>query len=177
MKKALLPMLALCTLSLWSCKGKGKNSSDNDNAKSNTATSDAPAASPGEPKSYTLTFTPDTVILGKAKEVFVKIRNGKGIELQDPDGKDEGIQITFDLDVTNKNKVGGNSLFFRTDNFRLLLDNGNSITESKGGAETVEAESTKQYKEITYKVPAGSKPKTLNLFHDETRVSVSVDIK
>lgn len=174
MKKIILSFLAAAALVVCSCKDGHK-----DGAVGNgDAQASAPAAgSASEPKSFTISFTPDTVILGKEKEVFIKIVNAKGIELQDPDGKDQGILFSFGLEVTNKNRVGGHSIFFRTDNFRLQLDNGNSITEDKGDAESIPAESTKQYKEITYKIPAGSKPKVLNLFHDETRVSVGVDLQ
>lgn len=141
-----------------------------------------PAAAPtsaaaNEPKTYTVAFTPDIVLLGKNKEAFVKIKDARAVALQDPDGKDEGIELTFGLDVTNKNKVGGNNFFFRTDNFRLTLDNGNNITQYTGEAEGVDAESTKELKKIVYKLPAGTKPKTLNLFHDETRASVGLELK
>lgn len=176
MKKIIIPLLSLAMISFFACKDKAK-----DKAADGSNTTSAPSSdgngSPSEPKSYAITFSPDTVLLGKNKEVFVKLKNGKGVELLDPDGKEEGIQITFDLDVTSRNKVGGNGVFFRTDNFRLTLDNGNNITENKGGAETVDPESTKEYKEITYKLPAGTKPTALNLFHDETRVSVQIDMK
>jgi hypothetical protein len=30
---------------------------------------------------------------------------------------------------------------------------------------------------ITYRIPAGAKPKTLNLFYDETRASVGVSLQ
>ena len=177
MKKMILPIIALSMVQLISCTDNPKDKTTHDSNTAANADSNGSGSTVSEPKSFTLTFTPDTVILGKNKELLVKILNGKGVELLDPDGKDQGIQVTFDLDVTSRNKVGGNGIFFRTDNFRLTLDNGNNITESKGGAETVDPESTKEYKEITYKLPAGTKPTTLNLYHDETRVSVTVDLK
>jgi hypothetical protein len=179
MKKRLIPISALALFALvYSCKSKPKETTTD----SGTAQTTQPAATPttapaNEPKTYTVTFSPDTVLLGKDKEAFVKIKNAKAVALVDPDGKDEGIELSFDLDVTNKHNVGGNNIFFRTDNFRLTLDNGNNITEYKGDAEGVDAESTKELKAVTYKLPAGTKPKTLNMFHEQTRASVGLELK
>ena len=181
MKKLVLGISVISALALYSCKGKEK---DKEAGTENTATTEQssasnenqPAAATNEPKTFKVTFSPDTVYLGKNKEAFVKIKNTKAVELQTPDGKSEGIELTFDLEVTNKNKVGGDGIFFRTDNFRLTLDNGNNITQYNGNSASVDAESTKDITGITYKIPANAKPKTLNLFHDETRVGVGVSL-
>jgi hypothetical protein len=79
--------------------------------------------------------------------------------------------------VTNKNKIGGHNFFFNSGNFRLTLDNNQNITEYTGNSSGVDAESTKELTGIKYKIPAGAKPKTLNLFHDETRASVGIELK
>jgi len=180
MKNIFIPMVAIAALSVvYSCKGKNKEAaSDVSTTQEPAKKEEAPSSTPAnEPKSYTVTFSPDTVLLGKNKEALVKIKNAKAIALQDPDGKDEGIELTFDLDVTNKAKVGGDNFFFRTDNFRLTLDNNQNTTEASGNSGTVKAESTSEITGIKYKIPAGARPKTLNLFHDETRASVSVELK
>jgi hypothetical protein len=179
MKKLFIAFVALSTFSvLYSCKGKNKETSDSNPAQESAKKDGAAPTTPAnEPKSYTVTFSPDTVLLGKNKEASVKIKNAKAIALSDPDGKDEGIELTFDLDVTNKTKIGGNSIFFRTDNFRLTLDNGQNITQADGNSSGVDAESTKEIGGIKYKIPAGARPKTLNLFHDETRASVGIELK
>ncbi len=179
MKRQVIPAAALALMVLmYSCKGKAKETAADGGTTQTTQPATTPAAAPAnEPKTYAVSFSPDSALLGKNKEILVKIKNAKAVALVDPDGKDQGIEFTFDLEVTNKNAVGGNQVFFRTDNFRLTLDNGNNITETKGGAENVDAESTKDIKEITYKIPAGEKPKTLNLYHEQTRVSVTVDLK
>lgn len=179
MKKLFIPIVTIATFSvMYSCKGKNKDTSDTSTTQEAAKKEETPANTPtNEPKSYTVTLSPDTVLLGKNKEALVKIKNAKAIALQDPDGKDEGIELTFDLDVTNKAKVGGSSFFFRTDNFRLTLDNGQNITQADGNSSGVDAESTKEVAGIKYKIPAGSKPKTLNLFHDETRASVGLELK
>jgi len=179
MKKRLIPISALALLAfVYSCKSKPKETTTDSSTTQSTQPAATPATTPtNEPKTYAVSFSPDSVLMGKNKEVLVKIKTSKAVALVNPDGKDEGIEFTFDLEVTNKNSVGGAGVFFRTDNFRLALDNGNNITEYKGGSENIDAESTKEIKEITYKIPPGAKPKTLNLFHEQTRVSVSVELK
>ena len=180
MKRLIIPVLAIAAFSMmYSCKGKNKEAASDtgttqEPAKKAEAASTTPA---NEPRTYTVTFAPDSALLGKNKEAAIKIKNSKAIALQNPDGKDEGIELTFDLDVTNKNKIGGDNFFFRTDNFRLTLDNGQNITQDQGNSGSVSPESTKEFTGIKYKIPAGSKPKTLNLFHDETRASVEVELK
>jgi len=180
MKKTFFSIATVSVLALFSCKDKAKEAAG-DTTTTPAAEQTTPAAeskpAANEPKTYKVVFAPDTVYLGKKKEAFVKIKNAKAVALQDPDGKSEGIELTFDLDVTNKQPVGGESLFFRTDNFRLQLDNGNSITQYNGTSSGVDAESTKELKEIVYKIPADAKPKTLNLFHDGTRVSVEITLE
>ena len=179
MKKRLIPIAVLAFFALvYGCKSKPKETGTDTTTTQTPQTTPATSTTPAnEPKTYTVTFTPDTVLLGKDKEAFVKIKNAKAVALVDPDGKDEGIEFSFELDVTNKHNVGGAGVFFRTDNFRLALDNNTNITEYKGGSENVDAESTKEIKPIVYKVPAGAKPKTLNLYHEQTRASVGIELK
>jgi len=178
MKRPFIPVVAIAAFSMmYSCKGKNKEAASDTGATQEPAKKEAASTTPAnEPKTYTVTFSPDTVLLGKDKEAAVKIKNAKAVALQNPDGKDEGIEMSFDLDVTNKNKIGGHNFFFRTDNFRMVLDNGQNITQADGTAEGVDPESTKELKGIKYKIPPGAKPKTLNLFHDETRASVGVEL-
>jgi hypothetical protein len=181
MKKLVLGISVLSTLVLFSCKGKEKEANaENTTAsaeKSTPSNESQPAAATNEPKTFKVTFSPDTVYLGKSKEAFIKIKNAKAVELQTPDGKSEGIELTFDLDATNKNKVGGNSLYIGTSDFRLQLDNNNNITQYSGSSANVDAESTKELTGITYKIPSGAKPKALSLFYDQTRASIGVGIE
>ena len=179
MKRLVIPILTIATFTvMYSCKGKNKDAASDTTTTQEPAKKDEASSTPAnEPKTYTVTFSPDTILLGKDKEAAVKVKNTKAVALSNPDGKDEGIELTFDLDVTNKNKIGGHNIFFRTDNFRLTLDNGQNITQADGAAEGIDPESTKELKGIKYKIPAGAKPKTLNLFHDETRASVGVELK
>lgn len=180
MKRRLIPIAVLASITfIYSCKSKPKETATETTSTTATTPAATPSSTSNEPKTYAVTFSPDTVLLGKNKEAFVKIKNAKAIALANPDGKDEGIELTFDLDVTNRNKVGssGSNIFFRTDNFRLTLDNNNNITQDNGAAEGIDAESTKELKGIVYKIPAGAKPKMLNLFHEQTRVSIPVELK
>lgn len=177
MKKTFLAMATVSTMAFFSCKDKAKEGS----AESTTATEqNTPSAdtkqAANEPMTYKVTFSPDTLYLGKGKELFVKIKNAKAVALQDPDGKSEGIEFTYDLELTNKNAVGGSSVFFTPNDSRLTLDNGNNITQFTGVGNGVDAESTKDITGITYNIPAGAKPKALNLFHDGTRVTVAVTL-
>ena len=181
MKKLVLGISVISALILHSCKGKEKEANtENTTASTEQSTpsnESQPAAATNEPKTFKVTFSPDTAFLGKSKQVFVKIKNVKAVELQTPDGKSEGIELTFDLEATNKNKVGGDGVYVRSDQFRLQLDNGNNITQDSGGSASVDAESTKDVTGITYKIPSGAKPKGLSLFFEETRVSVGVSLE
>lgn len=178
MKKTFLAIATVSTMALFSCKDKAKEgSTETTTATEQTTPSADTKQATNEPKTYKVTFSPDTLYLGKGKELFVKIKNAKAVALQDPDGKSEGIEFTYDLELTNKNAVGGNSVFFTPGDSRMTLDNGNNITQYTGVGNGVDAESTKDITGITYNIPAGAKPKSLNLFHDGTRVSVAVTVE
>jgi hypothetical protein len=180
MKRIILVFSVGVLATLAACKGKNKT----ENADQQTTTSEQPAESApaattpaNEPKTYEVVFSPDSAYLGKKKEVLVRVRNAKAVELSDADGKITGTEITYEVEVTNKNQVGGNSVFFNPGDFRLQLDNGNSITNDKYNSVNVDAESTKSSTDNTFKLPAGTRPKSLNLFYDETRVTVAVEMK
>jgi hypothetical protein len=182
MKKTLLLSVIAASMMLFGCKSKDKEKGSVDStvnvSSSTTVTPAESSTSPAnEPKSYTVAFAPDSALLGKSKEVSVKLISGTATELADPDGKAQGIELNFKISVTNKNKIGGNSIGIAPSEFRLVLDNNTSISQFNGSYVSVEPESTKESETITYRLPAGSKPKTLNLFNDETRASVSVSLK
>lgn len=178
MKKTLLTIATVSTLALFACKDKAKEgNAETTSATEQTKASEETKSATNEPKTYKVTFTPDTLYLGKSKELFVKIKNAKAVALQDQDGKSEGIEFSYDLELTNKNQVGGNSVFFTPSESRLTLDNGNNITQYTGSGNGVDAESTKDITGIIYKVPAGAKPKGLNLFFEGTRVTVAVSVE
>lgn len=187
MKKAILLSVVTASMLLFSCKSKDKGNGSADStvtvdSSSSTSSTTVPAetsASPAnEPKSYTVTFGPDTASLGKNKEASIKLLAGKATELADPDGKSEGTELSFKMSLTNKNKIGGNSINVSPSDFRLVLDNNTSISRYNGSSVSADPEATKQSDDvITYRLPAGTKPKSLNLFYDETRASVSVSLQ
>ncbi|NII24277.1 hypothetical protein HB364_04260 [Pseudoflavitalea sp. X16] len=180
MKKTLITFAAVATMALFACKDKAKEESSGDTTTPSAEQKPAEAESKpaaNEPKTYKVTFAPDTVYLGKKKEAFIKVKNAQAVALQDPDGKSEGIEFTFDLEVTNKTAMGGNSVYFIASESRLTLDNNNNITQHSGSSVSVDPESTKDLTGIVYKIPAGAKPKALNLFYDGTRVSVGVALE
>ena len=168
---------------LFSCKSKSDKSgdataSDSTAATTTTETTEKTTEPVGNaPKTYVVTFTPDSAVLGKSQEAAIKVLSGTATELSDPDGKAEGIEMTFKLSLTNKNKIGGNTVGISPSDFRLLLDNNSSISQQNGSYVSAEAESTKESENITYRLPAGAKPKALKLFYDETRASVDVTLK
>lgn len=133
-----------------------------------------------EPKSYVINVapgTPETILLGKNKEASVKIMNLKAIDLSDPDGKSLGIQLSYDIELTNKNAIGGRSVQIDPSQFRLELDNGKKITHDDYNSVSTAAESSATSTGNIFKIPAGAKPTALNLFLDETRVSVKLEMK
>ncbi len=134
-----------------------------------------------EPKSYSVNVapgTPETILLGKNKEASLKILNLKAIDLSDPDGKSLGIQLSYQLELTNKNPIGGSTIQIDPAQFRLELDNGTKISHDDYISVSADAESTKTTTEdCIFKLPAGTKPAALNLFFDETRVSIKLEMK
>ncbi|MDT3401561.1 hypothetical protein [Mucilaginibacter terrae] len=182
MKKTLLLSVFAASV-LFGCKSKDKNA---DSADSTTKTTEITKSSSTEPastspaneaKTYTITVSPDTALLGKSKEAFIKVIPISATELSTPEGKSEGIEVSFKISVTNKNAIGGNSVGVSPSEFRLQLDNNTSISQYTGSYVSADAESTKESEVIIYRIPAGTKPKTLNLFYDQTRASVPFLLK
>lgn len=173
MKKSAITILMLLAITvIYSCKDKKK---DQENQQQPTESS-AGTSSSAEPKTYTVTAIPDSVSLGKSKEAFIKIKDLKAVELSNPDGVSEGIELTYKLELTNKNAIGGYSVGINTGNFRLELDNGNKIAPSSVYV-NAEPEATKLSDNDTFKIPAGAKPVALFLFYEQTRASVKLEMK
>lgn len=180
MKRSILTAAVLISIAFVACKGKkGAENTDQSNSGQSENNSTPPASNTpaNEPKSYAVTFSPDTAYLGKNKEVFIRLKNAKAIELMDADGKATGTELTYEIELTNKRKMGEDALFLNPSEFRLQLDNGNNITHETYNSLSAEAESTKSSVDNKFRLPAGTKPKTLNLFFDETRVAVGVEMK
>lgn len=181
MKKTLILSLFAATV-LLGCKSKNKDQGSSDSVTTTTETSSSPTeqatTSPAnEPKTYTITINPDTALLGKSKEALVKVIPVSATELSNPDGKSEGIEVSFKISLTNKNAIGGNSVGVTPNDFRMVLNNNTSISQYTGSYVSADAESTKESEVIIYRIPAGAKPKTLNLFYDQTRASVPFELK
>ena len=180
MKRVITLGLIATVLVFSACKG-GKKEESGDNA---SATQSSSSSTPAEehkqaanqPKEYNVTFTPDSAVLGKKKEALVKITGATAIALTDPDGKDKGIELTVKLTVTNKSHIGeGRSFSISYAESRLQLDNGTNITHDSGTDYLrAEPEATSKEESWVYKIPTGAKPSALNLFMDDTRVSVGV---
>ncbi|RYE34166.1 MAG: hypothetical protein EOP42_07625 [Sphingobacteriaceae bacterium] len=186
MKLKLIPIALLASLTMiYSCKGK-KTTDDSTqtttvaDSQTKTATTEQQAPEPAktnETKTYTVTATPDSAVLGKNKEAVIKIKNLKAVQLNNPNGENTGIEISYDLEVTNNNKIGGGSVYVNPNQFRLLLDNATKLTHDTYNTVSVDAESTKSSSDNKFKLPAGTKPKALNLFYDETSASIKLELK
>ncbi|WPQ60197.1 hypothetical protein SIO70_17790 [Chitinophaga sancti] len=178
MNKTILASVFSIAIFFAACKSKTTSeNADSSAATTSPSPSEEKATPANEPKSYTVTFSPDTAFLGKKKEAFIRLKNGSAVELYDNEGKVTGTELTYEIELTNKNKVGENSVFINPNDFRLTLDNGTNITHDNYNSVSADAESTKSSVENKFRLPAGTKPKTLNLFLDETRVSVGVEMK
>jgi hypothetical protein len=173
MKKNVIAILLLSgIMTTYSCKNEKKEQED----QTTTSQSAESATSVAEPKTYVVTVQPESVLLGKNKEASVKFKELKAIELSNPDGTSEGIELTYKIELTNKNAIGGNTIGFATTNFRLELDNGNKIAPSSTYVDAA-AEETKISDIDKFIIPAGAKPTGLILFYDQTRASVKLEIK
>jgi predicted aspartyl protease len=180
MKRVITLSLIATVLVFSACKGGKKEEGAENAASTESSSSGAPAEekkqTANQPKEYKVTFTPDSAILGKKKEALVHITGATAMALTDPDGKDNGIELTVKLTVTNKSHIGdGSSVSISYTNSRLQLDNGTNITHDNGTDYLrAQPEATSNEESWTYKIPAGAKPTALNLFMDDTRVSVGV---
>ena len=174
MKRVILLGTIASVLVLAACKGGDKKEATSENATAATPAESKQASN--QPKEYKVVFTPDSAILGKTKEVFLKITGATAVAMSDPDGKDNGIELVVKIQGTNKQTIkdGSNWSVSYADS-RLTLDNGTNVV-CKTGTDYVRAqpEATGKEESWTYEIPAGAKPTALNLFYDDTRVSVSV---
>lgn len=177
-KKIVQPLAALVLLSvLFACKGNEKKDDEATNEQT-TSVETTVSTLANAPLTFNVTYAPDSAILGKSKEAFVKFTGGEAVVLQDPDGKSAGSEVTFNFRITNKSTLDNQKFFaLSSSDARLELDNGSSITiDSQTGDTNPEAEATSEAS-WTFQVPVGAKPVKLNLFLDGTRVSVGVNLE
>jgi len=180
MKRVITLALIATVLVFSACKGgkKEETAEATGSTEQTSGSEEKKPATANQPKEYKVTITPDSAILGKKKEALVKVTGATAIALTDPDGKDNGIELTFKLTVTNKSHIGdGSGVTVYYSYSRLQLDNGTSITHDSGsGNLSAQPEATSNEESWVYKIPAGAKPTQLNLFMDDTRVSVGVSL-
>jgi hypothetical protein len=167
-------------LFLTACKSKHQADSGSEvPVAHDNSSGEQPKEGANQTKQYTVQVTPDTAVLGKSREALVKITGATAVALQDPDGKDNGLEVVIHLQLTNKTHIGvGSPISVGYPDSRLQLDNGNNITCNTGtDFLRAEPEATSKEESWTYEVPAGVKPKALNLFMDGTRVTVEMSLK
>lgn len=178
MKNSLIALVIVSALiTLPSCKGNKKQDEQTTQTTQETGDTKQTQTSAAEPKTFAVTATPDSVSLGKNKEVLMKVKNLKAVELSTPDGKTTGIELSYDLEATNRQKLGASSIGIYPNDFRLELDNGTKISPELANSFNVNAESTASSTGNTFKLPAGTKATALNLFYDETRASLKLEMK
>lgn len=153
------------------------NSSTESNSSTSLQNTSEKMNDPNTPKTYTITASPEVSLLGKKSEAQIKVVNIKALELSDPDGKITGTELTYQIDVTNKNAIQGGSVFMNPGDFRLELDNGNKISHDDYDAFSIAEEETKTSETQTFKIPAGTKPVALHLFFKETRAVVKLNMQ
>ncbi len=119
------------------------------------------------------TTDPAMAVLGKKQEAEIKVIDLKLIKLTDPDGADKGSELTYKVEVTNKEQIGGDRLYIETQDFRLELDNGKKIAPKSRGL-SIEPEETATSDEDTFEIPQGAKPVAMHLFFNDTRAIVKL---
>ena len=104
MKKLLIASFLVSFGVFNSCKkNEGETTAPQTEATTPTSTDvDVPVTA--EPKSFTVTATPETATLGKEKQLTMKIKNLKAIELSNAEGAVTGIELSYEYDATNNNK-------------------------------------------------------------------------
>ena len=178
MKRISYSVLAIAMLFAVACNSEAKKDKDAATTEVEAQPKTNEVMPANQPKSYKVVFSPDSAILGKTSEALVKVMGGTAVVLQDPDGKENGIELSIKLQATNRQSIGdGSSFSISYSDARLQLDNSTSITTENGTDYLrAEPESSSKIETWTFKIPAGAKPTTLNLFMNETRVSIGVKL-
>jgi hypothetical protein len=180
-------IISFSVLALSSCGNSKKGAGSGDSSAVTTTTeapvTTAPASTEAPkkenaPETVAYTAAPDTAILGKSREAFVKVVDANAVSLQDADGKSTGSELTIKLSVTNKSKLDNKKFFsLPSSDARLELSNGNAITSTRtDGSSSPEPESTTEATWV-FSLPANTKATKLNFFLDGTRVSVGLKEK
>jgi len=177
-RKVITIAIVTALVTIYSCKqNKKQDEQANQTTASPSATETKPASTTTtEPKTFNVAAIPDSVSLGKNKEAFIKIKDLKAIELSNPEGQATGIELTYKIELTNKNAIGGDAVGIATSDFRLELDNGNKIAPSSVYV-NAKPDATNLSDDDKFTIPAGAKPTALNLFYDQTRASIKLQIK
>ncbi|MFT3904192.1 MAG: hypothetical protein QM727_13535 [Niabella sp.] len=184
MKRTIFTLSLMAMAFAYSCKsGQDKgNTADTPSTETTSSATDAATGENVQPvneptKVYTVVATPDTVLLGKNNEAFIRIKDIKAVGLSDPDGKFEGMELVYKIELTNKKAIGdGSNIGINTGNFRLELDNGQKIAPASIYV-SAQPEETKTSEQDKFTIPAGAKPVGLSLFMDGTRATIKFELK
>ncbi len=128
-------------------------------------------------RNYDITFMPDSAIVGKHKEVILSVKNVVAKDVKHFPERDTSIEITYDLEVTNTNKLGGNYVFINPSNFRLVLNNSKKITHAFYNVLGADAASTTISVGNKFDLPKNTTPVALNLSFDGSIASLKISIR
>lgn len=97
MKKTIITISFESALLVFAaCKSK-TNKLEDTSTTQQTSTETSSSTTGSEIKTYEVTATPDSVLLGKNKEASIKIKDLKAIDISDQDGKSKGIELTYKI--------------------------------------------------------------------------------
>ncbi|MDQ2752056.1 MAG: hypothetical protein M3R72_03440 [Bacteroidota bacterium] len=125
----------------------------------------------------TITAMPDSAVVGKKNEIIIKVKNFKAVTLSNPDGKVTGMELTYDIQATNRNPVGSGLVTINPSDFRLELDNGTKISHDSYNSFNVDGDATASSTDNIFKLDPGTKPVALDVFYDQTRGVIKLNIQ
>lgn len=125
---------------------------------------------------YKIKVTPDSVAFGKNREVILSIKNLKAVDVKNLPENDTSIEITYNLEVTNKSSINNESVFVDPRQFRLVLNNQKKITHAFYNALGADPQSTTISTGNIFNLPAGTKPVALDLFFADSIARITITL-
>ncbi|MGI4750662.1 MAG: hypothetical protein ACRYFB_08515 [Janthinobacterium lividum] len=125
-------------------------------------------------RQYHIQVIPDSVVVGKNREVVLAIKNLKAADVWNKPENDTSIEISYNLEVTNNNPINGDYIFVNPSNFRVMLDNHKKITHAFYNSLGADPQSTTISAGNIFNLPAKTKPVTLDLFFADSIVSIKI---
>lgn len=128
-------------------------------------------------RKYQIKAVPESVVVGKNHEVVLTIKNLQAADVWNKPENDTSIEITYNLEVTNKNPMNGKQVFVDPSNFRLVLNNSRKITHAFYNSLGADPQSTTVSNGNIFNLPAKTKPATLDLFFADSVARMKIILK